>query len=323
MRAPRLKNRLETSTYLLRQAMSAHWTYTDFEPSSDLKQGDILEPTRELLELFKLVHPHFCDPKYLAFIVLTQSCDLVRRKGRECTSRYISLGAVRTLDEILLDYLDQKFDPIVRGVYPKEFRWQAVQLLKRIFNQNEQAFGLFYLHEEADSGIGQPSVAILQVSIALRREHYDKVLRARRCSLNKEFQGKLGWLVGNLYSRIGTTDWSETKERKEQLEALVEQHLDPSGRIPRLHWISSAAIKAAKKAKVNLSSLDLEGVVAAIKEYEPPSVKEEIVNATVQVVREMVHRGKLSCSEEVLQTLTGLLTNDPKLQNAIKRAKRS
>jgi len=302
--------------------MPVHWTYTDVEPDGDLKQGDILEPTQELLELFQIVHPHFCDPKYLAFIVLTQTCDLVRRKGGECKSRYISLSAVRTLEDILLDYLDQNYDSIVRGVYPKEQRFKAEQLLERIFNQNEQAFGLFYLHDEADSGIGQPSVAILQVSVAFRREHYDKVLRARRCSLDKEFQGKLGWLVGNLYSRIGTQDWTETKERKDQLNALVKQHLDPSGRIPRLHWISSSAIGAAKKARIDLAGLDLEEVVAAIKKYELPSVDEEIVDATVQVVKDMVNQNILSCSEEEVQTLASFLINDPKLKNAIKRAKR-
>ncbi len=60
--------------------MALHWTYCTFEPDSDLQQGDILSRTDELLTVLKNVHSYFCDERYLAFIVVTQSCDLVRRK---------------------------------------------------------------------------------------------------------------------------------------------------------------------------------------------------------------------------------------------------
>ena len=61
--------------------MALHWTYCTFDPSSDLQQGDILSRTDELLAVLKNVHSYFCDERYLAFIVVTQSCDLVRRKA--------------------------------------------------------------------------------------------------------------------------------------------------------------------------------------------------------------------------------------------------
>jgi hypothetical protein len=60
--------------------MPAHWTYEDFRDDSDLFQGDILEPTEDLRSILGQVHPHFLHPKYTGFLLITQSCDLVRRK---------------------------------------------------------------------------------------------------------------------------------------------------------------------------------------------------------------------------------------------------
>jgi hypothetical protein len=50
--------------------------------------------------------------------------------------------------------------------------------------------------------------AILNLSIAIKTpEHYDKCLEAKILELESSFQAKLGWLVGQLYSRVGTQDW--------------------------------------------------------------------------------------------------------------------
>ena len=64
-------------------------------------------------------------------------------------------------------------------------------------------------------------VAYLKVSIALKsNEHYDKCLNAKKIELTDEFKAKLGWLVGNMYSRVGTADWGgvmSDQSRKEML----------------------------------------------------------------------------------------------------------
>lgn len=51
-----------------------HWTYDTYAEESDLRQGDILEPTETLLALFDDVHPHFTDEKYRGFLILSQTC---------------------------------------------------------------------------------------------------------------------------------------------------------------------------------------------------------------------------------------------------------
>ena len=77
--------------------MPSHWTYTDCCPEDDLEQGDIILPTEQLKSLFARVHQHFCDPKYVGFVVLTQSCDLVRRDDGVCKAKHITLAVVREL----------------------------------------------------------------------------------------------------------------------------------------------------------------------------------------------------------------------------------
>lgn len=76
-----------------------HWTYAKPE-TSDLSQGDVLLPSTELREkLLRPVHPYFAHQKYLAFMVTTQSCDLVLRGGKPSAS-HISIAPVRSLKAV-------------------------------------------------------------------------------------------------------------------------------------------------------------------------------------------------------------------------------
>ena len=93
-------------------------------------------------------------------------------------------------------------------------------------NQNEQALGLFYLYPDEEVRIAEHSCRhCLQVSVALRaKEHYASLHDARCGRLAAEFQGKLGWLMGNLFSRVGTKDWP-----KREREGLISQLISAAG----------------------------------------------------------------------------------------------
>ena len=75
-------------------SMSTHWTYEAIPPEADLAQGDILEPTSALREVLREIHPYFLNPKYVAFLVLSQSCDLVRRSGYQLAIASIGMTAL-------------------------------------------------------------------------------------------------------------------------------------------------------------------------------------------------------------------------------------
>ena len=63
--------------------------------------------------------------------------------------------------------------------------------------------------------------AFLSLSIAIKADlHFQTCLDAKILQLKESFQAKLGWLVGQLYSRVGTTDWPREKLNKE-VEAVL------------------------------------------------------------------------------------------------------
>lgn len=111
--------------------------------------------------------------------------------------------------------------------FPSTERNRANDLIDRIINQNEAALGIFYLHPEASIGIAESSIVLLRVSIALRAaEHYDTLVAARRGRLHPEFANKLGWLCGNLHSRVGIRDWKENEEDQKMASEIKRTMLD-------------------------------------------------------------------------------------------------
>lgn len=184
-----------------------HFTYTD-EKSDHLCQGDILRKTPALLDLLREVHPHYANEDYLYFQVLTQSCDLVRRKG-QCKSRYITIAAVRSYElvvnraiEKFTDRLNFKGSLLCSDVYKDRFE----DLLNKLFNNNDPHH--FFLNQDPDLGLVEHCCTQLHLSISIRAyEHYDVCLAAKAFGLTENFRAKLGWMVGNLYSRVGTQDY--------------------------------------------------------------------------------------------------------------------
>ena len=186
-----------------------HFTYKEKPDMQSLCQGDILEITEEISMILKDVHPFFLNEQYKYFIVLSQSCDLVRRNGKDCKTPYITLAAVRNYSDFLERMLLKgRFAEKVNGllIMDEKNKERAYQLVERVYNNTEPEY--FFLYKEDALGFPESMVAYLKVSIALKsKEHYDKCLNAKRIELTDEFKAKLGWLVGNMYSRVGTADW--------------------------------------------------------------------------------------------------------------------
>lgn len=199
-----------------------HFTYKEKADTNSLCQGDVLEITEELKKVLEDVHPYFLKEQYKYFMVLSQSCDLVRRNGKTCKTPYITLAAIRSYDSFLEKTLvKEKFAEKVNGLLLMDTnrKEKAYQLIERIYNNTEPEY--FFLYKEEALNFPESMIAYLKVSIALKsQDHYDKCLAAKKLELSDEFKAKLGWLVGNMYSRVGTADWGEimtAQERKEML----------------------------------------------------------------------------------------------------------
>ena len=199
-----------------------HFTYKADADMESLCQGDVLNITEELAEVLKEIHPYFLNEQYKYFMVLSQSCDLVRRNGKNCKTPYITLAAIRSYDSFLEKTLiKEKFAENVGGflLMDEKKKEKAYQLIERIYNNTESDY--FFLYKEDALEFPESMITYLKVSIALKsQEHYDKCLAAKKLELSDEFKAKLGWLVGNMYSRVGTADWEgimTAQERKEML----------------------------------------------------------------------------------------------------------
>ncbi|MFM0354120.1 hypothetical protein PQR12_11590 [Paraburkholderia nemoris] len=187
-----------------------HWTYKD-EPTADLEQGDLLEKTPYIInEVLAPFHPYYAQHRDNSFfIVLTQSCDLVRRGGG-CKSEYLALAPVRPLRVIL----EREFSDQIRNQGESAQAYAALStqsryrdFLTKVFNNNYPKY--FFLQSQPDHGLAEDMCAVLPLSISIKAEHYDECLKARKLQLDDAFQAKLGYLIGQQYAKVGTRDWDE------------------------------------------------------------------------------------------------------------------
>ena len=246
-----------------------HWTYSKPESDSGLQQGDFLIPKDELRDVLREFHPHFCDGKYIGFVITTQTCDLVRHDGKPPKAHYINIAAVRSLNDAAAQIFERVISTVSKGAFRQSDKSDARDLLHRICNQNEQALGLFYFHPDAELALGDPSVAFLRITIALRAEHYDLLLSARTGGLRSDYQAKLGWLVGNLYSRAATPDWDDHKGGADELEQLKNDYLSErlSGLGP--YWIEDELIDAGIENGINFEEHDGPALADELEKYRP------------------------------------------------------
>jgi hypothetical protein len=188
--------------------MPTHYVYR--EPNKKvLCQGDILSKTETILKHLQDFHPYYADhDDYKFFMVLTQSCDLVRRDGKFCASPYITMAAVRPVETVLLREAAKRQDPWqkpARVISAKE-RENLLRFLASLIDNNKERY--FYVHSDVECGIDLNCCAFLQLAVTLKAEHYQTCLDAKICELDETFQAKLGHLIGHMYNRVGTTEWN-------------------------------------------------------------------------------------------------------------------
>jgi len=287
-----------------------HFTY---RPSDgDLGQGDLLEKTDEVDALLRDVHPHYAKSDYVYFLVLTQSCDLVRRREGVCAAQYITLAAVRPLSLLLERAVSRFQDEFARraGVCGKGEqsgnKRRLEEFVERLLNNNEPEY--FYLEPEVGVGLASAACAFLRLSVAVRAgEHYEKLLRARRLSLADVFQAKLGWLVGQMYSRVGTPDWVPDRiPNQSQFQKKIDRVL---GAV--VQWVDDDQLKAAKASAVGLETrMELQ---KHIQQTGVQKHKDRVLDAVMDVVR-----GEELLDEAVATRLRRVLGNDPSLATLLR-----
>ncbi len=289
-----------------------HFTYSSTS-SEDLSQGDVLDRNPEFEAILEEVHPHYSDPKNTHFMVLTQTCDLVRRGGNHCNARYISIAAVRRLSTAYERELYDKRMFSYKSLPPiadTKAKSSLDLFLHRLFNNNEPNY--FFLSKEPTVGLPSHSCAFLRLSIALKAEiHYQTLLGCRILQLDEPFQAKLGWLVGQLYSRVATQDWPPDELRKQVKNTHDEEAI----------WVDPRRAKRLKReiekeiennGEDALGEVEIEDLIKKL-----PTRKEEVLERIQDVIGSTLIFSKLKedghLSDQALPKLINALRSDQAL----------
>lgn len=255
-----------------------HFTYCFPIDKTSLMQGDVISRTDDINLVLKEVHPHFYHhPKNRYFMVITQSCDLVLgRRGDACKAPYITIAPVRPLSEVVRRQVDDLSEAGFQSDLPilsSRAKSNLSMFLSRLLNNNEP--GYFFL-EAASTPLEEDCCAMLNLSIAIKAPlHYEKCLAAKIVQLDQAFQAKLGWLVGQMYSRVGTTDWESSRLSAKSSALLKDAAI----------WVPDDKMQSVRQA---LLAGDTDGVVTERKVSEVikglPSKKEAIFTRVATVL---------------------------------------
>lgn len=194
------------------------------DPDKDvLGQGDLLIRNESLRQALNQAHGYYARvDDYSHFMVLTQSCDLVRRNGKPPKSRYITLAAARPMRLVIdrfLESLTIKNDNLPIKICDKSRELLARQLIERIIHNTQE--GLFFVPKEASDTIPEDLCVFLTLSVALRAEHFDACRLAKVAQMKDIFAAKVGWLTGTQYSQVATPDLEE--EMPDQADAYKKE----------------------------------------------------------------------------------------------------
>jgi hypothetical protein len=216
---------------------------SDFET---LLQGDLLLKTPELCEVLQQAHAYYAEAEdYTHFVVLTQSCDLMRREGKKKPkARYITLAAVRPFSVLLERKLTSFRFKTINGVQicDRSKEILAREFLERILHNTEP--GYFFFKKESHPALSEDVCAFLALSVALRADHYDAVLQAKVGQVKDVFAAKIGWAVGEMYSKVATPD---IEEHMDDANAFKERFYSESFE-PRAIWLSNMQFRSFGKA---------------------------------------------------------------------------
>jgi hypothetical protein len=292
------------------------YTYAALDATS-LQQGDVLRRTDELEKILRAIRPEYPKSDYKYFQVLTQSCDLVRRDGKPCSARYITIAAVRPVSLAIERYAKYlRFDAMEAALNfsSDERKAKLRQFVERLLNNNEIEF--FYLHKEESTGFPGELCAFLQLSIALNAQfYYDQLLAAKVLQLDESFQHKLGYLVGTSYSRVGTDDWAPNYVTEDVFKSTVTALVEAVDMV----WLERPTHQKVIKRLEDLPPVDrtpdnFERIVREVRKTRE-QFRQEVLGAIAQTAQ------KIGIGGALLDQLKGQLTNSDELRTLLDRGR--
>jgi len=266
--------------------MSQNFQYADEFDYEQLYQGDVLVRTPELDEALKDIYPyvHSEKEKYKFFIILTQSCDLIRRNGKLPKADQLTIAAVRSIRYFLKAEVAklQKYPELKKAdICTADKKTKVIQMIERLISNEKDPY--FYLNPGPETPYNDPMIAYLRITFPLRlTEHYNTCRNAKRVQLAPIFQAKLGWLTTLVFGQVGTEDF-DPKIRKE----MARQYLATYNNVA---FIKTSALSLAAKKKgidSSLSKISEEDLHKILELYKTTSYHEIITDKIIQIAKQV------------------------------------
>ena len=291
--------------------------YKPIDLGQGLQQGDIIAKSAAVVGVLEKAFPDEALAKASAFIILTQSCDLFRRGKKSCRAKYVNLATISPLEDNLFMLLDDICDKVcleaekpISGLYLLKDKNKAEQFIERVLNQTEERRGLFYLPPLAEAGIGVHSIVNLQVNAPVRIEHYDFLISNAKGRLGIEYQHRLGWLVGNLFSRVALPEFDKSEK-----DRIIKEMLTPEEGEAGPFWVSRDSIAEAQRKGIGINGKKNREVYDLLESLKPNPPKERALERIRVIVRE---EADIS-SEDILKRISDRLNQDGVFHSSIKR----
>lgn len=288
---------------------------------SSLCQGDVISRSQEVEARISEAHQYYASaPDYTHFVVITQSCDLVRRRGN-FNAPYITIAAAKPFKKTIKDFLggqQKNVDGSSFSYVSASVLGKAKQLIERHINNTEPEF--FFLPSSGHPDIPEDLVVFLRLTIALRKDHYDALATAKIAELADVFQAKLGWLKGNIYSRVATPDIEERSVNGKEIKKQFYSKYVPEDEIVWLSPLQASLLKKiVRRSKEKLGrDLSVEEVLDLISERIPDDT--QIIASNIV---ERLGKNKLinTDDEDVVKKFARSIANEPSFKALVKSTK--
>jgi hypothetical protein len=242
----------------------------------------------------------------------------VRRKG-EFNAPYVTIAAAKPFSGVVSEYLSKQSRPIKNAhfnFFTKGSLSKTRQLLERYLNNTEPEH--FFLPRAGNEKLPEDLLVHLRLSIALRKDHYDVLARSKIAELQDIFQAKLGWLKGNIYSRVATPDIEEQGENAAEFKSRFYDEYIPSGRIVSLSQLQADRLRelVAAKHKHLARELTSEEVLELVREQ----VTTDIDILASKIVERMVRSKVIDAGDkDRLRLAKSAVMNEPTVKSLLAR----
>ena len=264
------------------------YIYEDHFSESSLLQGDILKVDGQFQKYFDDFYPAIqpSDGKIQYVMVLTQSCDLVKAEKRKPKLSHINVCLVRKLDSVVKRLISDEIKPTVVGnkkLLARDALDQLKDKLSKLLNNTDQKTHFFLPKQDP---FKEDMVAVLPLSFSFRSDHYDLLLENRVLGIKPEFQAKVGHIIGQLYSRIGTPDLHDFGWNDKQTRQYINLLLENSNlqQVPDKHYIQYIQENANNEAS-NVDELIQEFEALKVSKSFQPLKNELLKNIRTQFIR--------------------------------------